>query len=382
MYMYGCCQGVFSTPPVRLFMATSAYYDADSEGIVYWVKPESLFEDTYDPEVDSDSGESFNSSDTLMSCEIADYFHEINGRVFINNPNAPIWHAVDEHRRLDLQHKLLKVVYGGNYFGPVAEVLQARPGHKPRVLDICTRNGVWVQEMAQQFPHAHFLSLDIAPIVDHVPRANVTFEVYDISTGILEGDETFDFVRIAHITEIIKDVPGILKEAQRLLKPGGLLFVVESETALYESHDTDQPSLDSTPLTWKAIDTLHRVLAEQGVEVNSCRLVAEWLSPESHLWENYEPRLFVPFENIKSGTQIVHAGGWDADIRLQEVRLLLAQYGTVCWRNLAAAIATLGLCEHDVRVLVEGAVRELKDPCTSYAVKFHHVFARKGPAPE
>ncbi|KAJ1307264.1 hypothetical protein OPQ81_001377 [Rhizoctonia solani] len=358
-------------------MTASAHYDTDSEGVVYWVKPELHFDDIYNSEVDSDSGESFHSSDTLMSCEISDYFREINGRVFVNNPNAPIWYPVDEYRRLDLQHRLLKLVYGGNYFGPVGEVLQPRQGYKPRILDLCTRNGAWVQEMAQEFPHAQFLSLDLAPIIDHVPRANVIFEVYDISTGILESDETFDFIRIAHITEIVKDVPGILREAQRLLKPGGLLLVVESETALYESHDISQPSVDSTPLTWRAVDALHRALVAQGVVVDACRLVAEWLSPESHLWESYEPRFFMPFEDIRLGTQIVHAGGWDADARLQEIRLLLAQHGTVCWRNLAAAITTLGLCEQDVRELVDGAIKELKNPCTSYAVKFHHVFARK-----
>ena len=40
-------------------------------------------------------------------------------------------------------------------------------------------------------------------------------------------------------------------------------------------------------------------------------------------------------------------------------------------------IATLGLYEQDVRELVDGAVKELRDPCTRYAMKFHHVFATK-----
>lgn len=152
--------------------------------------------------------------------------------------------------------------------------------------------------------------------------------------------------------------------------------MVEPETALYESHDIGQRSLASTPLTWRAIDALRNALATQGVDVDACRLVEQWLSPESELWTHCDPDTFLQFEDIDAGIQAVHAGGWDLDIRRQEIRLVLAQLGTICWRNLTAAIAMSGLCE-DAQELVDGAVKELKNPCTSYAIKFHHVFARK-----
>lgn len=182
-------------------MVASPYYDPDSEGVVYWVRPEADTGLVYYSDDDSDSGDSTGSGETLLSCEVPNYFREINGRLFVNNPNVPIWYPVDEPRRLSLQHKLLKLVYGANYFGPVSDVLQPQEGCRPRVLDIGTRDGSWVQEMAQEFPHVRFLSVDVAPIVDHIPRENIAFEVYDLSSGILEHDESFDFVRIAYATE-------------------------------------------------------------------------------------------------------------------------------------------------------------------------------------
>lgn len=142
---------------------------------------------------------------------------------------------------------------------------------------------------------------------------------------------------------------------------------------LYESYDTNRPSMSSTPLTWRATSALHCALAAQRVKVNAYRLLEQWLSSGSNLWAGDQ----LPFEYTSSGVKIVHAGGWDSDAKRQEIRLILAQYGTICWRSLTAVLATLGLGEGDVQELVDGAVRELKDPRTTYALKFHHVFARK-----
>jgi hypothetical protein len=165
-----------------------------------------------------------------------------------------------------------------------------------------------------------------------------------------------------------------------VLKPGGLLLVVEPEVGLYESQHIDQPSFGSTPLTWRALKLLHSTLSAQGVRVDACRFVEKWLSSSSELWDKHDPHAFLPFEHITAGTEIAYAGGWDSNIRRQEIRLLLAQFSTVCWRNLTPMLTMSKTRGEDVSELVDGAIAELKNPCTQYAAKFHHVFAHKSRA--
>jgi hypothetical protein len=57
--------------------------------------------------------------------------------------------------------------------------------------------------MSQDFPHVLFVSVDVAPVTDHIPRENIAFEVYNIHHGILEEDESFDFVRMECVSEVV-----------------------------------------------------------------------------------------------------------------------------------------------------------------------------------
>lgn len=54
------------------------------------------------------------------------------------------------------------------------------------------------QDMAAEFPHCDITSIDIAPIASHTPRANITFEIYDLYAGVAEPDESFDYVSCRH----------------------------------------------------------------------------------------------------------------------------------------------------------------------------------------
>ncbi|KAG9119610.1 hypothetical protein FRC07_005297, partial [Ceratobasidium sp. 392] len=118
------------------------------------------------------------------------------------DPELPIFFPQDEleSHRLDHQHLALRLCIGHNYVGPVATHLRHDPqGPRKRVLDVGTQQGSWVQEMATEFPHVEFVSLDVSPMAAHIPRENISFEVYDLYAGLAEPDASFDMVHVRHM---------------------------------------------------------------------------------------------------------------------------------------------------------------------------------------
>ncbi|KAG8781546.1 hypothetical protein FRC12_021786 [Ceratobasidium sp. 428] len=59
-----------------------------------------------------------------------------------------------------------------------------------------TPEGPWVQEIAEQFPHVDFLSVDNVTLTCHKPRANTLFEAYDLYNGTASPDTSFDVLHI------------------------------------------------------------------------------------------------------------------------------------------------------------------------------------------
>jgi len=52
--------------------------------------------------------------------------------------------------------------------------------------------------MAVDFPHVDFVSIDVAPMTAHTPRANVIYEIYNVRNGIEEPADSFDFIYARH----------------------------------------------------------------------------------------------------------------------------------------------------------------------------------------
>lgn len=91
---------------------------------------------------------------------------------------------VDEHGRLDIQHETLKIQMGALYYPVdlVRRILAPRPpgDQAPAILDIGTGSGEcaihrskgasvtfcqgsWAVDMAEEFPHAEVVGVDIVP---------------------------------------------------------------------------------------------------------------------------------------------------------------------------------------------------------------------------
>ncbi|QRW04411.1 hypothetical protein RhiLY_03410 [Ceratobasidium sp. AG-Ba] len=169
-------------------MGVFAYYDTDTEAIVYHVLPS--------PEDDDISGT------TIQSDELPGYFIIHHGRQQPASDNAPKWFPSDNIRRHILRYLVSKTLLGGHYSGPIKDMLTPLDGRVRQALDIGTRTGTWIQGLASEFPHARFRSLDIVPMMPHVPRHNIVFEVYDFTQGLRLEEESQDVVFLNIVLEM------------------------------------------------------------------------------------------------------------------------------------------------------------------------------------
>ncbi|KDN37332.1 hypothetical protein RSAG8_10220, partial [Rhizoctonia solani AG-8 WAC10335] len=367
-------------------------------------------------DIDSDSSDvTTRSMSTLNSVEVNSYFREVYGRAYPADRNIPAFVPLDngEAARLEMQHHYMKLLIGSNYFGPVGEILQPHPTRKKRVLDLFTTDGTWAQEMATEFPHVDFVSLDMIPLVPHTPRPNVSFEVYDVYNGFAEPDASFDMVHTRRTVTQFRDYRAFLREVHRVLRPGGLMLFGQIEVEVYEytAPDPSSPNdpgeslfpgphvilgKDSLPVMTHGMELLRESLTIQQVEVDMWRKLTELLTPGSSLWHS-QPRehdmklddvqLYqtgmgtscgsLGFKDIVSQIHICPTTGWHHSPRLRALGEIVQQVGEWSWRNFGLLFRQVGRDEKEVDALIEAGQKERTSLDIWQVMRYHTVYATR-----
>lgn len=86
--------------------------------------------------------------------------------------------------------------------------------------------------MAIDHPQYHITGLDMADMFPTAIRPeNVKFDLHNIVNGLPYPDNTFDYVNMRLLIVSLKTTewPMVIAEIFRVLKPGGLVQLVESD---------------------------------------------------------------------------------------------------------------------------------------------------------
>jgi trans-aconitate methyltransferase len=107
-----------------------------------------------------------------------------------SNP-YPLPHNASEKSRLDVQHASYKYHPGTNVVAPISRDLATH------IIDVGTDSGLWVLEVAKEFPGTRVTGIDLAyPVFekDELSPKNAALVVSDVTQGIEVPDGTVDLV--------------------------------------------------------------------------------------------------------------------------------------------------------------------------------------------
>ncbi len=127
-----------------------------------------------------------------------------------------------EVNRLDFQHYIYRNVLRGNFLVPL--------DNPASILDVAAGTGIWGKEIAQQFPLARVVGLDLENLKasGSVP-ANYEFVRGNLLERLPFRDDAFDFVHQRLV--LASAVPferwmDVFRELLRVTRPGGWLELV------------------------------------------------------------------------------------------------------------------------------------------------------------
>ncbi|SPO07374.1 related to methyltransferase [Cephalotrichum gorgonifer] len=117
--------------------------------------------------------------------------------------------------RIDLCHVKYSALLDKKLFlSPIGEDPQ-------RILDLGCGTGIWCIDVAEEYPSAQVVGVDIAPTQPEWVPPNCQFELDDIEQDWTWKENSADFIFARDLIASIRDFPRLIDQCYKHLKPGG-----------------------------------------------------------------------------------------------------------------------------------------------------------------
>ncbi|KAI8808773.1 S-adenosyl-L-methionine-dependent methyltransferase [Cladochytrium replicatum] len=178
-------------------------------------------------------------------------------RTFHGEKKAPyvLPDDVKEGARHNLMHHLVRALWGGPNFVGITDV-DLKRGLK--ILDVGCGSGIWLAEMHRDYPNGEYFGVDLntsefAKAFQNIADQKITFVQGNVLERLPFEDNTFDYV---HQQRLVLAIPErlwrpVLEELSRVLKPGGVLDIVEIDPMPQHHGSPSKLQMDREELSFK-----------------------------------------------------------------------------------------------------------------------------------
>jgi len=266
---------------------------------------------------------------------------------------------------------MIRFVFGNKiYVGPVEKVLSPdrdTGGEKLRVLDMGTGGGLWAVDMADEFPHVEVTGVDLAPLQPRMVPTNCTFELCDLEARCLPyPSNSYDVVHARNMHSGIHDYPHFLHELTRILRPGGVLILIEFDLRPIADGKFASAHAKSGIPGWCALaEEIQRALTLSGVDVTVPRRMGKLVHDLGWYDQVFQQHADIP------------VGFWPKDPTLLTVGQLAWMESDLLILAVRPLLLSSGLSEKEVKMLTEAAQRDLYFPLVHIENRLHVVHAIK-----